>query len=169
MNRQTTGRALFLCAYLLTLASERVPLLFCKTLLFKPITWFVSWLLSLLFNSSITENFSFYTVIVSNAGSNSTVEPRNQSEETFYSVCLVAQLCLTLYSTMDWSLPGSSVHGIFQARILEQVAISYSRGSSRSWDQTWVSHLLRWQVGSLPLHPLGSPFYTLWLDTHCRI
>ena len=39
-------------------------------------------------------------------------------------------LCPTLCGSMDYSLPGSSVHGIFQARILEQVAISYSRGSS---------------------------------------
>ena len=37
---------------------------------------------------------------------------------------------------MDYSLPGSSVHGIFQARILEQVAISYSRGSS--WPRDWT-------------------------------
>ena len=37
---------------------------------------------------------------------------------------------------MDYSPPGSSVHGVFQARILEQVAISYSRGSSQPRDQT---------------------------------
>ena len=42
----------------------------------------------------------------------------------------VAQLCLTLWDPMDCSLPGSSVHGIFQARVLEWVAISFSRGSS---------------------------------------
>ena len=40
---------------------------------------------------------------------------------------------------MDCSLPGSSVHGILQARILEWVAISFSRGSSRPKNQTWVS------------------------------
>ena len=40
---------------------------------------------------------------------------------------------------MDCSLPGSSVHGIFQARILEWVAISFSRGSSQPRDRTWVS------------------------------
>ena len=38
----------------------------------------------------------------------------------------VAQLCLTLCDPMDYSLPGSSVHGIFQARVLEWVAISFS-------------------------------------------
>ena len=42
----------------------------------------------------------------------------------------VTQSCLTLCDPMDCSLPGSSVHGIFQARILEWVAISFSRGSS---------------------------------------
>ena len=42
--------------------------------------------------------------------------------------CTHAQLCLTLFDPMDWSLPGCSVHGMFQARILEWVAISYSRG-----------------------------------------
>ena len=39
----------------------------------------------------------------------------------------VAQSCLTLYDPMDCSPPGSSVHGIFQARVLEWVAISFSR------------------------------------------
>ena len=48
---------------------------------------------------------------------------------------------------MDWRPPGSSVHGIFQGRILEWVAISYSRGSSQSRDL----HLLHWEVDSLPL------------------
>ena len=51
----------------------------------------------------------------------------------------VAQSCPTLCNPMDCSLPGSSVHGIFQAIILEWVAISFSRGSSQPRDQTWVS------------------------------
>ena len=42
---------------------------------------------------------------------------------------------------MDCSLPGSSVHGIFQARVLEWVAISFSRGSFWPRDQTWVSRI----------------------------
>ena len=45
-------------------------------------------------------------------------------------VYLVAQLCPTLCSAMDCSLTGSSVHGIFQARVLEWVAVSYCRRSS---------------------------------------
>ena len=51
----------------------------------------------------------------------------------------VAQSCPTLLNPMDCSLPGSSIHGIFQARVLELVAISFSRGSSQPRDQTGVS------------------------------
>ena len=46
------------------------------------------------------------------------------------NVCVVAQLCLTLLRPMDGSPSGSFVHGIFPVRILEQVAISFSRRSS---------------------------------------
>ena len=56
-------------------------------------------------------------------------------------VCLYAkslQLCLTLFDPMDCSLPGSSVHGILQATILEWVAVPSSRGSSWPRDQTHV-------------------------------
>ena len=52
---------------------------------------------------------------------------------------LVAQLCLTLCDTMDCSPPGSFLHGILQARILEWVTIPFSRGSSQLRDRTWVS------------------------------
>ena len=45
----------------------------------------------------------------------------------------------TLCDPMDCSLPGSSIHGIFQARVLEWVAIAFSRGSSGPTDRTWVS------------------------------
>ena len=66
------------------------------------------------------------------------------------------QSCLTLCNTMDCSPPGSSVHGILQAGILEQVAIPFSRGSSRPRDGTCLLSLLHWQAGSLPLAPLGA-------------
>ena len=46
----------------------------------------------------------------------------------------VAQSCLTLCDPMDCSLPGSSVHGIFQAIVLEWIVISFSRGSSQPRD-----------------------------------
>ena len=51
----------------------------------------------------------------------------------------VVQSCLTLRDPMDCNLPGSSVHGILQARILEWVAIPFSRGSSQPRDRTHVS------------------------------
>ena len=52
------------------------------------------------------------------------------------SECWVAQSCPTLCDPTDCSPPGSSVHGILQARILEWVAISFSRGSSWLRDRT---------------------------------
>ena len=61
----------------------------------------------------------------------------------------VAQSCPTLCDPMDCSLPGFSVHGIFQARIREWVVISFSRGSSQLRDQTQVS-------------PIAGRCFTLW-------
>ena len=52
---------------------------------------------------------------------------------------LVAQLCLTLYNSVNCNPPGSSVHGISQAKILEWVAMPSSRGPFRPRDQTQVS------------------------------
>ena len=62
-------------------------------------------------------------------------------------VCSVAQ-CLTLCNPMDYSRSGSSVHGLSQARILEQ-GIFVTQGLN--------SCPLRWQADSLPLSHLGSP------------
>ena len=76
----------------------------------------------------------------------------------FQIVLLVAQLCPTLWDPMDCSLPGSSVCRIFQARILERVAISSSRGSSQARDQTHISYIscIGRQVLYQECH-LGSP------------
>ena len=87
--------------------------------------------------------------------------------------CSVTQSCLTGYDPMDCSPPGSSVHGILQARTVERVTTSYSRGSSRPRDRTCIScigrqqgifptqgsnlRLLHWQADSLPLVPPGKP------------
>ena len=71
-----------------------------------------------------------------------------------------AQSCLTLCNPMDCSLPGSSLHGIFQARVLEWVAISFSRGSSPSRDRTWVS---TFQADALTSEPPGKPELKLYL------
>ena len=54
----------------------------------------------------------------------------------------VTQSCPTLCDPTDCNLPGFSIHGIFQARILEWVAISFSRGSSRPRDRTQVSRIV---------------------------
>ena len=51
----------------------------------------------------------------------------------------VGQSCPTLCDPMDCNLPGCSVHGIFQARVLEWIAISFSRGSSQTRNRTQVS------------------------------
>ena len=52
-----------------------------------------------------------------------------------------AQSCQTLYHPMDWSPPGSSVHGILRLRILEWVVIPFSWESSQPRDRTQVSHI----------------------------
>ena len=68
---------------------------------------------------------------------------------------LVTQLKLALCDPMDCSPPGSSVHRIFQAKILEWVSSSFSRGSSPPRDRTWVSCI----AGNdcLPTKPPGKP------------
>ena len=78
---------------------------------------------------------------------------------------LVTQSCLTLCNPVDCILTGSCVHGIFQARILEWVAISFSRGSSQARDQAWFSHIGSPSMGfyrqeywsGLPCPPPGDP------------
>ena len=74
-----------------------------------------------------------------------------------YCYFLVAKSCLTLCNPMDCRLPGSPVHGISQARILEWVAIPFSRESSQ---HPWGSSLslLHWQENSLPLSHQGSSY-----------
>ena len=70
-------------------------------------------------------------------------------------VCVCVCLCVSHLVVsnslwpMDYSLPGSSVHGILQARILEWVTIPFSRGFSQPRDQTWVSHI-------------AGKFFTVW-------
>ena len=84
-----------------------------------------------------------------------------------YIVCvcacthLVAQWCPTLCDLMDWSLPGSSVHGILQARVLEWVTVPSSRRSSPLRDRTQVSYVSCIQVDSLPSEPFGKPPFIL--------
>ena len=65
---------------------------------------------------------------------------------------MYAQLCRTLCGPADCSPPGSSVHRIFQARILEWVAISNSKEIFPTQGLNWhLLHILHWQVDSVPL------------------
>ena len=74
----------------------------------------------------------------------------SKKNHMFVCVCvLVVQLCLILCDPMDHSSSGSSVHGILQSRILEWVAISFSRGSSQPRDRTLASYT-------------ASRFFTIW-------
>ena len=61
------------------------------------------------------------------------VTPAMENIVSFHG-CLVTQSCPTLFDPMHCSLSGSSIHRLFQARILEWVAISFSRGSSQPRD-----------------------------------
>ena len=63
---------------------------------------------------------------------------------------------MILCDPMDCNLPGSSVHGIFQARVLEWVTISFSRGSSQPRDWTWVSRI-------------AGRFFTSWATREARL
>ena len=69
---------------------------------------------------------------------------------------LVTQSCLTLWDPMDCSPPGSAVHGVLEARILEGLAISFSRGSSWPRDWTWVSCIT-------------GRFFTLWASREPKV
>ena len=62
----------------------------------------------------------------------------------FCYCCLVTKSCPTLCKPMDCNPPGSSIHGIFWAKILERVAISFSKGSSWPRDQSHVPCPSRW-------------------------
>ena len=59
-----------------------------------------------------------------------------------FSESELSQLCPTLWDPIDCSLPGSSVHRIFQAIVLEWIAISFSRASSQPRTRTWVSRIV---------------------------
>ena len=77
------------------------------------------------------------------------------------SICVRAkslQSCLTLCDPVDCSPPGCSIHGILQARILERVAVTSSRGSSPTQgSDPSLLYILHWQAGSLPPAPPRKP------------
>ena len=78
-------------------------------------------------------------------------------------LCFVPQSCPTLCDPMDCSPPGSSVHGILQARILEWVAMPSSRGSSQPRDLTGVSCIAgRFFASRVTREALLSPSHMHW-------
>ena len=94
-----------------------------------------------------------------------TVSQNSPHSLIFSNVCAQSLLCTTFCNTRDCSPPGSSVHGISQARTLEWVIISYSRGSSQPRDQTGVSFVScigRWipyHCATLEAHFILAFFY----------
>ena len=71
-------------------------------------------------------------------------------------VCIVTQSYLTLCDPMDYSKPGSYVHGILQARILEGLFMPFSKGSSQPRDRTQVPHI-------------AGRFFTIWATKEAHI
>ena len=86
------------------------------------------WYFNFTYNSNFNDSLLVYCLILLS------LQPKEKEKENE-----VIQSCLALCDPMDCSLPGFSIHGILQARILEWVAISFSRGSSRPRGQTQVS------------------------------
>ena len=85
-----------------------------------------------------------------------TVIPNWGELRKYACMCSVTWVMSNLFDPMDCSRPGSSIHGLLQARILEWIVIPSSRISSRPRDRTpYFLHLLHWQVGSLPPAPPG--------------
>ena len=84
---------------------------------------------------------------------------KNRKKNIFESgmhPCMLSCSSLTLFNPMDYSPPGSSVHEILQAELLEWVAMPSSRGSSQPGVKTTsLTSNLHWQSGSLPLVPPG--------------
>ena len=82
----------------------------------------------------------------------------------------ITQSYLTLCNPVDCSLPGFSVHGIFQAIVMEWIAISFFRGSSWPRDRTRVSHIVDRRLtvwaGPLDLNKIHPPDSVSSLDTH---
>ena len=90
-------------------------------------------------NCTMRDEFSVSTDANTTCHKDSTLAHQGLEKVTgIVVVVLVTQSCLTLCNPTDCSPPGSSVRGILQARILEWIAIPFSRGSSRPRYQTWV-------------------------------
>ena len=119
----------------------------------KAIIMRVSLIIVIAFSGEIPRKTSHGGIIISR------VPKKKPSQQRFLKHVWseVTQLCPTLCDPMDCSLSGSSVHGIFQTRVLEWIAISCSRGSLRPRNQKPRSPTL--QADALPSEPPGKPSY----------
>ena len=100
-----------------------------------------------------------------NANSSSNITHLCLPPLTPYCCCWVAQSCLILRDPMDCIPPGSSGHGILQARILEWVVISFSRDSSRPRNWTRVSSTGRWILYHWHIWEALTPCTSIWTTT----
>ena len=91
-------------------------------------------------------------------------QSEKQESPPFEIVRSVLRLCLTLCDPMGCSVPGSSIHGIFQARILEWLVMPSSRGSSLPRDQTRFSYVSC--IGSWVLYNQWHPGSHRLLDSY---
>ena len=101
---------------------------------------------------SFTKYFLFYSNLSAFSSSNREINTNITNQCSYIQCVLVTQWCLTLWDPLDYSLPDSSVYEILQARILESVAIPFSRGSCQPRDGTRVSHTV-------------DRFFTVWAIT----
>ena len=81
----------------------------------------------------------------------------------------VLQLSPTLFDPMSYSLPGSSIHGVFQASVLEWVDISFSRGSSQPRGQAQVARIVGrcfavWSTREAPWYCIGFYQMSTWIS-----
>ena len=135
----------------------------CPVLLRDQLRWSQNWLLNLLCNLFLKLQMS-NTYMIEMTGP-SIIQINSEDVNFLFTISpkmakwqcgLSLQSCLTLCNPMGYSPPGFSVHGILQARILEWVAMPFSRVSSCPGNQTHVFYIyLYWQMGSLPLAPPG--------------
>ena len=121
-------------------------------------SWFTTLLASGVHQSKSVRHIAISTLIFRFFSSYFKIElhpPRSDPvHDTVCCHCLVVQSCLTLCDPVDCSPPGSSVHGILQARILEWGAMPSSRGSARPTDWTHIS----WVAGRFfTTEPSGKP------------
>ena len=133
-------------------------------------TWeFPRWFLSVFIFCSLNYDFpggSDGKELACNVGDPGSIHGSGRSPGEGEHEREVAQSCPTLCNTMDCSLPGSSVHGIFQAIVLQWIDISFSKGSSQPRDRTQVSHIVDrrftvWATSKVPQYKIKS-----FLKTH---